>query len=68
MFGSIVHRMIFLELVKVFLLSLLTLTGMFLLAGLVSTAIPFALGMAALLSARIDGAWLRAVRGWAGGL
>ena len=37
----------------------------FLLAGLVSTAIPFALGMAALLAARVDAVWLRAVRGWA---
>jgi cytochrome c-type biogenesis protein CcmF len=36
-----------------------------LLTGLVSTAIPFALGMAALMAARIDAAWLRAVRSWA---
>lgn len=37
----------------------------FLLAGLVSTAIPFVLGMAALWSGRLDAAWLRAVRTWA---
>jgi cytochrome c-type biogenesis protein CcmF len=36
-----------------------------LLTGLVSTAIPFALGLAALMAARIDMAWLRAVRSWA---
>lgn len=37
----------------------------FLLAGLVSTSIPFVLGATALLSARIDNAWLRSVRHWA---
>ncbi|MGE0229156.1 MAG: heme lyase CcmF/NrfE family subunit [Dehalococcoidia bacterium] len=37
----------------------------FLLTGLVSTSIPFVLGGAALLSARIDNAWLRSVRHWA---
>ncbi|MFN8583697.1 MAG: cytochrome c-type biogenesis CcmF C-terminal domain-containing protein [Dehalococcoidia bacterium] len=37
----------------------------FLLGGLVSTSIPFVLGGAALLSARIDNAWLRSVRHWA---
>ncbi|MEX2445834.1 MAG: cytochrome c-type biogenesis CcmF C-terminal domain-containing protein [Dehalococcoidia bacterium] len=37
----------------------------FLLTGLVSTAIPFTLGAAALLSGRIDGAWVRHARGWA---
>jgi len=37
----------------------------FLLGGLVSTSIPFVLGAAALLSARIDNAWLRSVRHWA---
>ena len=37
----------------------------FLLAGLVSTSIPFALGVAALLSGRLDGAWVRHARGWA---
>ena len=36
-----------------------------LLTGLTSTSIPFALGAAALLAGRIDGAWLRAVRHWA---
>jgi lipopolysaccharide export system permease protein len=38
MFGTILHRMIFGELVRVFLLALVTLTGMFLLGGLVSEA------------------------------
>jgi lipopolysaccharide export system permease protein len=38
LFGSIIHRLIFAELVKVFLLSLLALTGMFLLAGLIQEA------------------------------
>jgi cytochrome c-type biogenesis protein CcmF len=37
----------------------------FLLAGLVSTSVPFVLGSAALLSARIDNAWPRSVRHWA---
>ncbi|TAJ20439.1 MAG: heme lyase CcmF/NrfE family subunit, partial [Dehalococcoidia bacterium] len=37
----------------------------FLLSGLVSTVIPFTLGAAALLSGRIDGAWVRHARGWA---
>ena len=38
MFGTILHRMIFGELVRVFLLALVTLTGLFLLGGLVSEA------------------------------
>ncbi|MDA0302098.1 MAG: cytochrome c biogenesis protein CcsA, partial [Chloroflexi bacterium] len=37
----------------------------FLLAGLVSTSIPFALGAAALLSGRLDAAWVRHARAWA---
>ena len=37
----------------------------FLLAGLVSTSVPFVLGTAALLSGRLDGAWIRHARGWA---
>ena len=37
----------------------------FMLAGLVSTAAPFALGAAALTSGAIDGRWIRAVRHWA---
>ena len=37
----------------------------FLLTGLVSTSIPFTLGAAALLSGRIDAAWVRHARGWA---
>jgi cytochrome c-type biogenesis protein CcmF len=37
----------------------------FMLAGLVSTAVPFALGAAALLSGQIDGRWIRSVRHWA---
>jgi cytochrome c-type biogenesis protein CcmF len=36
-----------------------------LLTGLVSTTIPFALGLSALMAARVDTAWLRAVRSWA---
>jgi len=36
-----------------------------LLMGLTSTAVPFVLGMAALLSGRVDSAWLRATRHWA---
>jgi lipopolysaccharide export system permease protein len=38
MFGTILNRMIFAELVRVFLLALVTLTGLFLLAGLVAEA------------------------------
>jgi lipopolysaccharide export system permease protein len=38
MFGTILHRMIFWELLRVFLLALVTLTGLFLLGGLVSEA------------------------------
>src|SRR5437868_12464308 len=38
MFGTILQRMIFWELVRVFLLALVTLTGLFLLGGLVSEA------------------------------
>ncbi|MQC48124.1 MAG: heme lyase CcmF/NrfE family subunit [Chloroflexi bacterium] len=37
----------------------------FLLTGLVSTSIPFALGAAALMSGRLDQAWIRHARGWA---
>ncbi len=37
----------------------------FLLTGLVSTSIPFVLGVAALLSGRLDAAWVRHARGWA---
>ena len=37
----------------------------FMLAGLVSTAVPFTLGAAALVAGRIDGRWLRSVRHWA---
>ncbi len=36
-----------------------------LLTGLTSTSIPFVLGAAALLSGRVDGAWIRATRHWA---
>ena len=36
-----------------------------LLAGLTSTSIPFVLGAAALLSGRVDSAWIRAARHWA---
>jgi lipopolysaccharide export system permease protein len=38
MFGTILHRMIFGQLVRVFLLALISLTGMFLLGGVVSEA------------------------------
>src|SRR4051812_9010670 len=38
MFGTILHRMIFGELVRVFLLALVSLTGLFLIGGLVSEA------------------------------
>src|SRR6266516_2611839 len=38
MFGSILNRMIFGELVRVFVLALVALTGLFLLGGLVSEA------------------------------
>ena len=37
----------------------------FLLTGLVSTSVPFVLGTAALLSGRLDGAWIRHARAWA---
>ncbi|PKN81172.1 MAG: cytochrome C biogenesis protein, partial [Chloroflexi bacterium HGW-Chloroflexi-9] len=37
----------------------------FLLTGLVSTVIPFTLGAAALMSGRLDQAWIRHARGWA---
>lgn len=37
----------------------------FLLAGLVSTSIPFVLGAAALMSGRLDSAWIRQARSWA---
>jgi cytochrome c-type biogenesis protein CcmF len=36
-----------------------------LLGGLASTAVPFVLGVAALASGRLDGAWIRVVRPWA---
>ena len=39
MFGTILNRTIFFELVKVFLLSLGSLTGLFLIAGLVQQAL-----------------------------
>src|SRR5438552_19149274 len=37
----------------------------FLLTGLVSTSIPFVLGASALLSGKIDDAWIRHARSWA---
>ncbi|MQC17219.1 MAG: heme lyase CcmF/NrfE family subunit [Chloroflexi bacterium] len=37
----------------------------FLLTGLVSTAIPFVIGAAALMAGKIDNAWIRHARGWA---
>jgi lipopolysaccharide export system permease protein len=50
MFGTILHRMIFGELVRVFLLALVTLTGLFLLGGLVSEATQRGLSPAQVLS------------------
>jgi len=44
--GSILNRMIFWELVKVFLLSLASLTGLFLMAGLIQQASQLGLSMA----------------------
>src|SRR5271155_3668545 len=44
MFGSILNRMIFGELVRVFILALISLTGMFLLGGVVSEAAQRGLG------------------------
>src|SRR6185437_213605 len=43
LFGSTLNRMIFAELVKVFLLSLGSLTGLFLLAGIIQQAIQLGL-------------------------
>src|SRR5690606_37702453 len=37
----------------------------FLLTGLVSTAVPFIIGAAALMAGKIDNAWIRHARGWA---
>jgi cytochrome c-type biogenesis protein CcmF len=36
-----------------------------LVAGMVSTAVPFVLGAAALMSGKVDRAWIRHARGWA---
>jgi lipopolysaccharide export system permease protein len=49
-FGSILHRMILAELVKVFLLSLLGLTGLLLLAGIIAEASQRGLGPGQILA------------------
>jgi lipopolysaccharide export system permease protein len=51
MAGSILNRMIFWELVKVFLLSLVGLTGLFLMAGLIQQAAQLGLGLMQVLKA-----------------
>ena len=51
LFGSTLNRMIFIELVKVFLLSLGSLTGLFLLAGIIQQAIQLGLSPTQILSA-----------------
>ena len=50
-FGSTLNRMIFIELVKVFLLSLGGLTGLFLLAGMIQQAIQLGLSPGQILTA-----------------
>lgn len=49
--GSILNRMIFWELVRVFLLSLVSLTGLFLMAGLIQQAAQLGLGLMQILKA-----------------
>ena len=51
LFGSTLNRMIFIELVKVFLLSLGSLTGLFLLAGIIQQAIQLGLSPTQIFSA-----------------
>jgi lipopolysaccharide export system permease protein len=51
MAGSILNRMIFWELVRVFLLSLVSLTGLFLMAGLIQQAAQLGLGLWQVLKA-----------------
>src|SRR5437763_11227180 len=51
MAGSILNRMIFWELVKVFLLSLTSLTGLFLMAGLIQQASQLGLSMPQVIAA-----------------
>ena len=51
MAGSILNRMIFWELVRVFLLSLVSLTGLFLMAGLIQQAAQLGLGLWQILKA-----------------
>ena len=46
MFGSILHRMILGELVKVFLMSLIGITGILLMAGIIAEASQQGLGPA----------------------
>ncbi len=51
MFGSILHRMILWELIKVFLMSLVGITGILLMAGIVAEASQEGLGPAQILAA-----------------
>src|SRR3954447_11730469 len=51
MAGSILNRMIFWELVRVFLLSLVSLTGLFLMAGLIQQAAQLGLSLSQTLAA-----------------
>jgi len=50
LFGSIINRLIFMELLKVFLLSLTALTGLFLLAGLIQEATQHGISPSQILS------------------
>src|SRR2546421_11267879 len=51
MFGSLLHRMILWELVKVFVMSLIGITGILLMAGIVAEASQQGLGPAQILTA-----------------
>src|SRR5438132_906980 len=51
LFGSTLNRMIFIELVKVFLLALGSLTGLFLLAGIIQQAIQLGLSPSQIIAA-----------------
>ena len=51
LFGSTLNRMIFIELVKVFLLTLGSLTGLFLLAGIIQQAMQLGLSPAQIIAA-----------------
>jgi lipopolysaccharide export system permease protein len=51
MFGTIIHRSIFFELMKNFILALVSLTGMFLIAGLIQEASKSGLGVVQIIMA-----------------